>query len=194
MHSTRSSSKNAGTHASEARGQGRKRRGRSASPMPPPAMEKRARTNDHPGLIGKRGRRTRADIAADKVAKEAEAALAAATRERTMTELAEMELEQEEREARRRKAIIWHLDTVNASSPPTGDGNQVTVDVGEDLTNIIDEEMAQGLGDDDSDESAGDQEDDDIEPKKKVGWTVYLDKTQLRCHLNRSPVPRRESC
>ena len=64
--------------------------------MPSPVTEKQPRSNNHPGLIGKRGRRTKTEVAAEKAAKETEAAIAAASREQVMDTLAEIEIEQAE--------------------------------------------------------------------------------------------------
>jgi hypothetical protein len=74
--------------------------------MPPPTTEKRVRTNDHPGLIVKNVRRSKAEVAADKATKEAKAAIAAADDEKAFARLAGIELEQENTEKTRRKAVV----------------------------------------------------------------------------------------
>jgi hypothetical protein len=158
----------------EARAGGRKRRQRSASPMPPPATDKRVRTNDHPGLIGKKERRARADMAADKAAKEAEAAIATATKERAMTELIKMEQEQETREQCRHKAVIRHQATTKGlGDTPAEDEGRSPVHMGvfADVAELIDTEVAQG--DNNSDELTSSQDDEpesdtEMAPVRKV--------------------------
>ena len=70
--------------------------------------EKRVLTNDHSGLIGKKGHCTKAEVAAVNAAKEAKVTTAAATKERVLTKLAEIEIEIEKKktEAIRHKAVI----------------------------------------------------------------------------------------
>ena len=74
-------------------GVGCKHQERSASPMPSESSpkEKRVWTNNHPGLIGKKGHHTKAEVAAEKAAKEAKETTATATEEMVLTELAEIE-------------------------------------------------------------------------------------------------------
>jgi hypothetical protein len=142
--------------------------------MPPPATEKRSRTNDHPGLIGKKARRARADMAADKAAKEAEAAIATATKERAMTELTKMEQEQEMREEFQHKTVIRHQVTMKGlgDTPAEGeDGSPVHMGVFADVAELIDTEISQGDSNTDSDESTDDEPESDTEmaPVRKVG-------------------------
>lgn len=137
--------------------------------MPSPPKEKRVRTNDHPGLIGKKGRRTKAEVAAEKAAKEAKETIAAATEDRALTKLAEIELEQEKIESTRRKAVIHkHPATKAAVDTPGEDSIQLAdMDTGEDLTELMDEEMKE-IDDDESDQ---DDDEMDSERVKKVSYT-----------------------
>ena len=129
--------------------------------MPSPAKEKRAHTNDHPGLIDKKGRRTKAEVAAENAAKKAKETAAAATEERVLTRLAEIELEQEKMEVIQCKAVIHKHSAMKASvGTPGEDSVQVNMDTGEDLTELIDEEMKE-IDDDDDDDDESDQDDDD---------------------------------
>jgi hypothetical protein len=61
--------------------------------MPSPAMEKQPQSNNHPGLIGKRGCPTKTEVATEKAAKGTEAVIAAAAHEQAMNMLAEIEIE-----------------------------------------------------------------------------------------------------
>jgi hypothetical protein len=102
------------------KGRGIQRRGRqrSASPVTPPKGPHKW-TNERPGLIGKKKRRTKAEIAAEKAAKEAAKAakvaeakeLAEAKAEAT-ARLAMMEVDQEDAEAERHQRVIHRQPSV----------------------------------------------------------------------------------
>jgi hypothetical protein len=144
--------------------------GRSASPIPSPPKGKRVRTNDRPRLIGKRGHRSKAEMAADKAAKAAKATIATATEERALTELAELELEQAKMSTARREAVIHQYRTNDEDH----DRLQAEMDTGEDLTGLIDKEM-EAFDDDDSEDgsdsglSASDE--DGVESGAKKGMS-----------------------
>ena len=90
------------------KGRGIQHRGRqcSASPVTPPKGP-RKRTNERPGLIGKKKRRTKAEIAAEKAAKEAaKAAKVAEAKEEATARLAMMEVDQEDTEAERHQRVL----------------------------------------------------------------------------------------
>jgi hypothetical protein len=98
----------------------RRKRQRSASPVISPKGP-RKRTNEHPGLIGKKTRRTKAEVAAEKAAKEAKAKALQVKKAEAMASLATMEMDQESTEAEQRRRIIrrqpsvWDVTTYNAS-------------------------------------------------------------------------------
>jgi hypothetical protein len=66
----------------------------------------RKRTNEHPGLIGKKPRRTKAEVAAEKAAKEAKAKALEVTKAEAMASLATIEMDQECAEADQCRRII----------------------------------------------------------------------------------------
>lgn len=161
------------------RGPGKRQR-RSASPMPPPATKKRVPTNDHPGLIDKKTRRSKAEIAADKATKESEAAIAAAVEEKTLTRLAEIEMEQESVEKIRLEDIIRKrpaasaaatniTDTAQGDDNPTG----MNVDSGveEDLSHLMDVDYSSDSNDDDDLSDGSDST--EKEATKKVKLPVF---------------------
>jgi hypothetical protein len=156
--------------------------------MPSPPKGKRVQTNDHPGLIGKKTRRTKAEVAAENAAKEAKETADAATEERVLTKLAEIELEQEKTEAVRRKAVIHKHSAIRDSvGTPGEDSVQADMDTGEDLTELMDEEMKE------IDEDESDQDNDEITGRvKKVSYTTFTDRSQLIHLPSRSPDPKRE--
>jgi hypothetical protein len=158
-----------------------KRQRRSASPMPPPATKKRVPTNAHPGLIGKKTRRSKAEMAADRAKKEAEAAIAAAVDEKTLTRLAEIEMEQAEAEKIRLKEIIRKQP---AAATNTADSEASQEDGGSDSSAGMDidsyEDLSHLMNVDDSDDSGDDNDlndDSDSETEreaaKKVTLTVF---------------------
>lgn len=121
------------------------RRKRSASPITPP-KEPRKRTNERPGLIVKKKRRTKAEIAAEQAAKEARARDEAAAKAMALTGLVNIELEQEQEEAMRRKYVLRRqpscLDVTASSSGEEFDWGSVDdaketdeMDVDSDLDN-----------------------------------------------------------
>ena len=79
---------------------------KSASPITPPKGP-RKQTNEHPGLIGKRGQCTNKEVAAEQAAKEAKIKAMATAKSDTVTDLVEMELDQEQQEATCRQCILW---------------------------------------------------------------------------------------
>jgi hypothetical protein len=142
--------------------------------MPSPPKGKRARTNDRPGLIGKRKRRTKAEVAAEKAAKVNKATIAATTEKRILTELAEIELEQEKMANLQRKAVI-HFQVEPAADASTGTGtlaadeSELEMVTSEDLTELIDEEMERFVDDGDDGGSDGSStEDNKSGPKKGI--------------------------
>jgi hypothetical protein len=164
-------------HKAKGRGGPGKRQRRSASPMPPPATKRRVRTNNHPGLIGKKTRRTKAEIAADKAIKESEAAITAAVEEKTLARLTEIELEQESAEKTRLKEIIRKrpaaatntTDATQSDDNPTG---MMEVDSDENLSHLLDVDDS-GNSDDDKDQSDTDGSDTEKEATKKVTPPVF---------------------
>ena len=158
----------------KARGRPGKRQRRSASPMPPPATKKRVPTNNHPGLIDKKTRRSKADVAAEKAIKESKAAIAAAVDEKILARLAEIEMEQESTEKKRLEEIIRKrpaaatmTDTTDAaqgdvSGNPTG----MDVDSDEDLSQLMMD--VDNSGDSESDDDQSDGSDTEKEATKKV--------------------------
>lgn len=66
----------------------------------------RKRTNEHPGLLIKKGRRTKHEVAAERAAKEAKAKAEARAKANAVTGLVNMELDQEQEEATRRQQIV----------------------------------------------------------------------------------------
>ena len=149
-----------GPHKAKERGGPDKRQWRSASPMPPPATKKRVQTNSHPGLIGKKTRRTKAEIAADKAIKESEAAIAAAVEEKTLVRLADIELEQERAEKTRLQGIIRKRPAAATNTTDAWeDGNptgMMDVDSAEDLTHLMDVDDSGDSDCDDDDQSESD--------------------------------------
>jgi hypothetical protein len=101
---------------------GKKARRRSASPFPEPDRP-RVRTNEHPGLIVKRTRRTPAEVQAAKAAKVAKTAAAAEDSERTIQVLAEVELEQAAMEADRREKTVRRRAARGKAVDITADSN-----------------------------------------------------------------------
>jgi hypothetical protein len=97
----------------------RRKRQRSASPVSPKGPRKR--TNEHPGLIGKKPRRTKAEVAAEKAAKAAKAKALEVTKAEAMASLATIEMDQECAEANqhrrviRRQPSVWDVTTYNVS-------------------------------------------------------------------------------
>jgi hypothetical protein len=168
------------------RGPGKRQR-RSASPMSPPATKKRVPTNNHPGLIGKKTRRSKAEIAADKAIKESEAAIAAAVEEKTLTRLAEIELEQESMEKIRLEEIIRkrpHCAPAAATNITDSDAAQGDVSHGDNPTSMnVDSEVEEDLshlmdvdysGDSDDDNDLSDDSDStEKETTKKVLLPVF---------------------
>jgi hypothetical protein len=150
--------------------------------MPSLPKGKRVRTNDHPGLIGKQGHRSKAEVAAEKVAKVAKVTIATATEQRVLTELAELELEQEKMDTAQREVIIHRRPATKASTDTPGeDSLQADINTSEDLTELIDEEMEKfDNSDDESDEDDDETDEDDDELGAKKGVTKKVSYTSLR--------------
>ncbi|KAI9452026.1 hypothetical protein F5148DRAFT_1289806 [Russula earlei] len=89
----------------------RQRRRQSASPITPPKGP-RKRTNERPGLIGKKGRRTQQEIAAERAAKEVKTKAEAAARVEAVAGLVDLELEQEHEETMRRQCVLHRQPSV----------------------------------------------------------------------------------
>jgi hypothetical protein len=143
--------------------------------MPSPPKGKRVRTNDRPGLIGKQGRRSKAEVAADKAAKVAKATIATTTEKRALTELAELELEQAKTGTARCEAVIHRYRTNDEDH----DRLQAEADTGEDLTGLIDKEMEVFDDDDDgSDSESSASDDDDVESGGKKGMSKKVSYTK----------------
>ena len=83
----------------------------SAPPVTPPSGP-RKRTNEHPGLIGKKGRCTKAEVAVEKAKKEEKAKAVAAAKVGVMAQLVEMEVIQEAKEAMRHQQILRRQPSV----------------------------------------------------------------------------------
>lgn len=89
----------------------RQQRRQSASPVTPPKGP-RKQTNERPGLIGKKRRRTKEEVAAERAAKEAEVQAAAEAKVDAVASLAKMELDQEQQETTCRRQILWRQPSV----------------------------------------------------------------------------------
>ena len=171
----------------KARGRGGrpgKRQRRSASPMPPPATEKRVPTNNHPGLIDKKTCRSslRADVAAEKAMKESEAAIAAAVEEKTLTRLAEIEMEQESMEKIRVKQIVRKRPAATDATDAShwqGDASGNTTGVmdvdsdDEDLSQLMD--VDNSGNDSDDDQSDGSDTEKEVATKKVTILVRFFD-------------------
>ena len=153
--------------------------------MPSPPNGKRARTNDHPGLVVKRKRRTKAEMAAEKATKADKANIAAAAEEKILTELAEIELEQEKMNALQRKAVIRAQPAADTSTGMgTADGLdevEMVIAEAEDLTDLIDKEI-EGFVDDDDDDEGSIADETELGPKKGMAKGVSSIKCLLTGH------------
>lgn len=143
--------------------------------MPSPATEKRPWSNNHPGLIGKRGHCTKTEVAAKKAAKETEAVIAAAVHEQVMDMLAEIEIEQAEREASQQKAVTHKCPGARACQDIPAEGSSETsMDVDKDLTKLINQEMEAEEEDEDGEDLESHQSDVEKVLAKKVGDTSCI--------------------
>ena len=87
-------------------GAGRRQKQRhSASPVTPPTGP-RKRTNEQPGLIGKKSRRTKAEAMQERAMKAAEAKAIVAGKVNAMAQLAAMEVDQEDKESKRHQQVV----------------------------------------------------------------------------------------
>ncbi|KAI9442802.1 hypothetical protein F5148DRAFT_1293155 [Russula earlei] len=86
-------------------------RRQSASPITPPKGP-RKRTNECPGLIGKKGRRTQQEVTAERAAKEVKTKAEAAARVEAVAGLVDLELEQEHEETMRRQCVLHRQPSV----------------------------------------------------------------------------------
>lgn len=86
-------------------------RKQSASPITPPKGP-RKRTNEHPGLIGKNGRRTKKEVEAERAAKEANVKAVAAARVDAIAGLVDIELVQKRQETMRRQQVLRRQPSV----------------------------------------------------------------------------------
>jgi hypothetical protein len=76
-------------------------------PIPPPEGQRKG-TNEHPGLIEKKKRRTQQEVAAERAEKEAKAKADAAAKVDVVAGLADMELDQGQEENLRRQCVLRH--------------------------------------------------------------------------------------
>ncbi|KAI0289301.1 hypothetical protein BC826DRAFT_971075 [Russula brevipes] len=110
------------TEKSQGRGTSRRQRRRlSASPIPPPEGQ-RKRTNERPGLIGKKRRRTQQEVAAERAEKEAKAKADAAAKVDAVAGLADMELDQgQEENLRRQRVLRYQPSVLGATADSSGE-------------------------------------------------------------------------
>jgi hypothetical protein len=184
--------------ASQGRGTGQRQRQRQSSALPiTPPKGPRKRTNERPGLIVKKRRRTKDEIAAEKAAKEAKAKAMAAARDNAVRGLANMELDQEHDEAMRRQHVLRHQPSfldVAASVAASSSGEDFdwgSVDNVKETDEMdVDSDSTDSGGSNPSESESADKHAATVKGKKVSTNDIHLIGVNNQPYINRHRSPR----
>jgi hypothetical protein len=167
----------------------KRQRRRSASPVSPPKGP-RKRTNERPGLIGKRARRTTAEVKSAKAAKEAEKRAAVEDHKDAMNRLAQMEIDQEQEKLAKDKRVVRRLHSFLDVMARNGPKELISGSL-EDVGEVAEKENNGDQSSESDQESEFEEESDsdsegDLEAKltnQKVSVRrILLQTTETYCH------------